>query len=136
MKYSLKPFFNLSPLVWENEDWPELGGDQGLNVYRDGSKIAVEAPVPGMEADQIEVSFEDGILRINAKKEDSEEKKLKSRQIYRWSKASSFSYSTSLPWPINAKTIKAKVRNGVVTISADMAEEAKARTIRVEAEDK
>lgn len=133
MKHSLQPFWNFAPLTWEENDWPEISAGQGLNIYKDDNKVVVEASVPGMETGDIDVSFEDGVLRINAKKEEKDEKSRAKRQVHRWERSTSFNYSTTLPWAINTKTIKAETKNGVLTVTADMAEEAKARKIEVKA---
>ncbi|MGB9883506.1 MAG: Hsp20/alpha crystallin family protein, partial [Microgenomates group bacterium] len=118
-----KPFFS-----WEDEeDLPELTMTEGLDVYEEDDQVVVKAAVPGVPADKVEVTFEDGVLRIRAKVEEKEEEKKKRKVVYRMDRVASFDYTTTLPRPVDEKTLEAKVENGVVVVSAKIAEEAKPR---------
>ncbi len=122
-----KPFFS-----WEDEeDLPELTMTEGLDVYEEDDQVVVKAAVPGVPADKVEVTFEDGVLRIRAKVEEKEEEKKKRKVVYRMDRVASFDYTTTLPRPVDEKTLEAKVENGVVVVSAKIAEEAKPRKIPV-----
>lgn len=44
---------------------------EGLDVYETADEVVVKAAVPGVPADKIEVTFEDGVLRIRGKAEKS-----------------------------------------------------------------
>jgi len=123
----LKPFF-----AWEDdEDLPELTMTEGLDVYEEDDKVVVKAAVPGIPADKVDVTFEDGVLRIRAKIEESKEEKEKRKTIYRMDRVTSFDYTTTLPRPVDEKTLEAKVENGVVVVSAKIAEAAKPKKIPV-----
>lgn len=135
---SLRPLFdnrNLwKPFFWDDEDWPEYKMTDGLNVYEEENEVGVEAAVPGIDAKDIKVTYEDGILRIQGRSEDKSEEKNKERTIHQWNKVSSFEYTTYLPRPIDSSSIEAKVKNGVIKVSAKVAEEAKSREIEVKVE--
>ncbi|MCX7881090.1 MAG: Hsp20/alpha crystallin family protein [Patescibacteria group bacterium] len=125
----LRPF-----LSWdeeEEENWPELTMTEGLDVYEEEDRVIVKAAVPGIPSDKVEVTFEDGVLRIRAKVEEKEEEKKKRKVVYRMDRVASFDYTTTLPRPVDEKSIEAKVENGVVVISAKIAEEAKPKKIPV-----
>ncbi len=120
------------PVSWDNEqDWPEVSMTEGLDVYEEGDSIVAKAAVPGIPADKVEVTYEDGVLRIKARYEESEEEKKKKKVVYRREKVSSFNYTTVLPRAIDEKSIEAEVSEGVVTIRAHIAEQAKPKKIEV-----
>jgi HSP20 family protein len=117
---------------WDEEDWPEaMRTARGLNIYEEDGKVFVQASVPGIPTDKIKVSYEDGMLRISAKNEETEETKKKGRVVHQWNKTASFDYAAVLPRPIDSKKIEAEVKDGVLTIQAPVSEEAKAKEIPV-----
>ncbi len=125
-KSFLRPFFS-----FEEEEMPELTMTEGLDVYEEDDKVFVKAAVPGVPADKVEVIFEDGVLHIRAKGEEKEEEKKKKKVFYKMERIVSFDYHTTLPRPVDEKTLEAKVEDGVVTVSAKIAEEAKPKRIPV-----
>jgi len=129
------PFIQLQrqffqPLI-EDDDWPELTMTEGLNVYEEGGNVFVEASVPGIPEDKLEITYEDGVIRIKGRAEEKEEEKKRNRVVHRMQRISSFDYSTYLPRPIEDKKIEASLKNGVLTIKAPIAEAAKAKKIPV-----
>lgn len=120
------------PATWDDdEQWPEVSMTEGLDVYEEGDAIVTKAAVPGIPADKVDVTYEDGVLRIQAKYEETEEEKKKKKVVYRKEKVSSFNYTTVLPRPIDEKSIEADVSDGVVTVKAQIAERAKPKKIQV-----
>jgi HSP20 family molecular chaperone IbpA len=105
------------PMLWEEEEeWPEITMTEGLDVYEEDDKVIVKAAVPGIPADKVEVTYEDGVLRIRGKYEEKEEEKKKRKVVYRMDRVTSFDYTTTLPRPVDEKSIEAKVENGVVVV--------------------
>lgn len=134
MRYlPFKPLLDLRSFGWEeDEDLPQVSRTSGgLNVYEENGRVKVEAAVPGMDPKDIRVTYEDGVLRISARSEEKKEEKNKGRLVHQWNKVENFEYATYLPRPINTKTIEAKCRNGVLTVSADVSEESKQKEIEV-----
>jgi len=134
MRYlPFRPLLDWRPLMWEDEDFPQLQTGSGLNVYVDDkeTEVTVEAPVPGIDVKDLKVSLHGGVLRIYGQSAQSEEEKKKGKVVKKWEMASSFDYVTSLPRPVDAKTLDAKMKNGVVTVKAKIAEEAKPKEIEV-----
>ena len=125
------------PSGWEDfeEEFPELTMTEGIDMYEEDGKIMVEAAVPGVDPDKVDVTFEDGVLRIRAKEEKKEEEK-KKREYYRMDRVVSFDYTVTIPRPIDVNSLSAEVENGVVKVSAKIAEEAKAKKIPVKARKK
>lgn len=120
----------------ENDDWiSDFRSNDGLNVYEEDNQVSVEAAVPGLKPEQIKVTYEDGVLRIVGRsEEDKEEKNKKGRIVHKWSRTAAYEYTTYLPRPIDTKTVSASVKNGVITIKAKVAEEARPKEIQVKVE--
>ncbi|HWS49241.1 MAG TPA: Hsp20/alpha crystallin family protein [Candidatus Methanoperedens sp.] len=129
--YPFKPLIDFKPFLWDEDEWPEMKMTNGLNVYEEGDKVVVEAAVPGVGSDKIKVKYEDGVLRISAREESKEIEKNKNRVVHQWNKVSSFEYTTYLPRPIDSKSLEAKIKDGVISVSASIAETAKAKEIEV-----
>lgn len=127
----LRPFFS-----WEEEDMPELTMTEGLDVYEEEDKVVVKAAVPGVPAEKVDVTFEDGVLRIKARVEEEKEEKSKRRVVYRMDRVASFDYTTTLPRAVEEKSIEAKVEDGVVVVTAKIAEAAKPKKIPVKTKSK
>jgi len=129
--YPFKPLVDLKPFLWEDDEWPELKTTSGLNVYEEGDQVVVQAAVPGVSSDKIKVTYEDGVLRISARSEEKDVEKKKNRVVHQWNKVSSFNYTTYLPRPIDSQGLEAKTKDGILTITAPVAETAKAKEIEV-----
>jgi HSP20 family protein len=137
MKMRISPLARIMnprfPFDMDDFEWPAIQMNQGLDVYEEGENVVVKAAVPGVPADKVEVTYEDGVLRIDAHHEESEEEKNKRSTVYRMERVSNFSYTTTFPRPIDANGISADVENGIVTVTAKIAEAAKAKKIAVTA---
>lgn len=115
------------------DTWNQITADRGIDVYEEGDKIVVKAPVPGVPADDVEVTYEDGVLRIRATHEERQEDKDKKTAVYRQERVVSFDYATTFPRPVDSNQISADVQDGVVVITAPIAEAAKPKKIAVKA---
>jgi HSP20 family protein len=122
-------FFSL----WEDDDnnWPMVKVTDGLDVYETDTEVIVKAAVPGIPADKVEVTFEDGVLRIKAQAEETDEDKKGKKVVYRQQFRSYFDYTTNLPRAVDGGKIVAEVKDGVITIKAPIAEAAKPKKILV-----
>lgn len=125
-----RPF--LLPSLWDEEEWqPFTSGSHGIDVYETDNDVVVKAPVPGIPVENVDVSFEDGILRIRGRHEEKEEDKKRKKVVHQSQRVTSFDYATTLPRPVDVAKVQAEVSNGVVTVTAPLATEAKPRKITV-----
>ena len=88
-------------LFEENEDegWlQDFSDPSGLSVYEDKDSVYVEAALPGLKAEEIEMTFEKGILWIKAEKKEEIEDK--SKKFYRKA-TSNFSYRVAVPGDVD-----------------------------------
>lgn len=133
---ALAPFFRL-PSIWDEEEWPSLfHSPQNLDVYETDNEVVVKAAVPGIPADKVDVTFEDGVLRISGRVEEKEEEKQRRQVVHVEHRARMFDYTATLPRAIDGGKISAEVEDGVVTITAPIAEASKPKKIAVTAKSK
>ncbi len=124
-------FWRWPNLLEEEEEWPELTVTEGLDVYETENEVVAKAAVPGVPADKIEVTFEDGVLRIRGKVEETEEEKKRKKVVYRAQRMAAFDYTTTLPRAIDAGKIQAELEDGILTVRAPITATAKTKKITV-----
>ncbi len=89
--------------------------------------------LPGLEPDQVEVTFEDGMLTVRGSREFVR-KSDEEGQYHRIERSyGSFARSVRLPRVADGERIEASFDRGVLTVSVPKREEAKPRTIEVKA---
>ena len=125
----LNRYFNDMPSLWEGAG--EIGAwSPDVNVYEKEDQIVVEAEMPGMKKDDIEVSVQDHVLSLSG--ERKEEKETKEKHFYRRERVEgSFMRSISLPTNVDSEKIDAKYKNGVLTLTIPKAEEAKTKRVEI-----
>lgn len=103
-----------------------------LNAYDDKDNIVVTAELPGLTKDQVNITFSDGILSLSGKQEIPV--KLKEMAVVRKERSEGdFEKTVRIPTKINQDAISASFCNGILTITLPKAEEAKPKTISIEA---
>jgi len=128
--FSLRPWSRW-PRMWEEEEfWPEEFEGRGLDVYETDNEVVVEAPVPGVPEDKVEVSIEGDLITITGAVEEEKEED-KKKTYYRKTEKRSFCYTTSSPRPIKSDEATAEVKDGVVTVRIPKVEEAKPKKVTV-----
>lgn len=103
------------PDIWEEDDWlmPSIN-QNGLSVSEDDKNIYVEASVPGIDPENVEMTFQDGYLWV--KGENTEEEEDKKKKFYRKA-LKSFSYRVLIPGDIDiSKEPEATCKNGIIKI--------------------
>lgn len=134
MDRTMDDFFGRRLRPW----WPSIwsrGGDAEfitptVDVYEEKEDIVVNAELPGMTKDDIEVEVSDAhlILKGQKKKEETTEKE----DYYACERSyGAFHRSVALPKDVQADKVKASFRNGVLEIRLPKTEEAKTKEIKV-----
>ena len=92
----------------------------------------VAAELPGVKADDLEITFEDGLLTIQGERRfahDSAEEKMHRTERY----YGAFRRSITLPSHVEADKIEASVQDGVLQVLVPKAPDVQAKRIRVHA---
>ncbi len=116
------------PAIWDEEGLVPSGGDNNLDVYETENEVVVRANVAGVDRNKVDITFEKGVLWIQAE-EEMEQKE--GKKYYRMA-TRSYSYKVAVPGNIDLKNEpEAVVENGVVRVTFKKAEEAKPKKIAV-----
>lgn len=103
-----------------------------VDVSETGDKITVRAEIPGMEAEDIDISMVGDTLVIKGEKKAEKEEKDENYHIVERSYGS-FSRSMKLPATVDPDKVDATYKNGVLTIVLPKKEEVKPKAIEIKA---
>ena len=102
-----------------------------LNVWEEGEALKVEAELPGVRADDLEISVAGGELTLKVGRPDVEQADVKYHRRER--SVGTFVRVLRLPVEVDVDRVQADLRNGVLTITLPKTEAAKPRKISVSA---
>jgi HSP20 family protein len=106
-----------------------------IDVYQDNDNLVVETTLPGIDAQNVDISVENDVLTISA--QTKEKKEVKKEDYYRKEiREGSFSRSVILPVAVKGTEAEADYEGGVLKITLPKAEEAKPKKISVNIKDK
>lgn len=113
----------------------EFGGFPRLDVKDTPDLFEVTAELPGIQDKDVRVEVEDRLLTISGEKRSESERSDKDYRISErhWG---GFSRSITLPKGVDPETVKATLKDGVLTLTATKTETGKARTISIESAQK
>jgi len=103
-----------------------------INVYEDKNNMVVTAELPGAVKEKVSITFSDGVLTIAGRQEVPASVKNMSA-VRRERTEGDFEKTIAIPTKINQNAINASFSNGILTITLPKAEEAKPKTITIEA---
>lgn len=112
-------------------DWEgQLSWSPALDVSETADEYQVKASLPGIEPDDLEITYNNNLLTIKGEMQ-SEREVEEQRYHLRERRSGSFSRSISLPSTVDAEHIQASYTAGVLTLHLPKLEEAKPRRIQV-----
>ncbi len=123
-------FFNEVFPVRESGESVVQGWRPSVDVHEDEGGYTVEVELPGVNREDVHVSFQDGTLKIEGERryqEESEERNVHRRERF----FGRFSRSFSFPGMVNGEKISASQKDGILTVTIPKAEQAKARQIEI-----
>jgi HSP20 family protein len=122
----------VSPLTWRTIG----GGNDNLtppiDVHETADEIVVTASLPGMKADDVEITMTGQTLTMRGEFKADEEIQ-KDQYLYRERRFGSFSRTVQLPTRVEGDRAQANFTDGVLRLSIPKAEEVKPRQIRINA---
>ena len=107
-----------------------LAGGPSVDVYEEGDTLVVEAQLPGLKPDDINVSVENGVLTISGQTEAEEERRERN-YLLREKRSGRFTRSLHLPPTFTADPSQATFEHGVLHLAFPKAESAKPRRIQI-----
>jgi HSP20 family protein len=117
---SMTPLDSTRPLAW----------GLPLDVIENEDAYLVKANLPGIQPDDIEITFTDNVLTIKGEMKSEDEVK-EARYHMRERRYGAFSRSITLGDRVNGEKIQASYDSGVLTLSLPKAEEARPKRIEI-----
>jgi len=109
-----------------------MPGGLAVDMYETDDSVVVKAAIPGMKAEDIEVSVTGDTLTIRAETKEETEVKRES-YLRRERRFGSCCRSVTLPGGLEADKAEADYTDGVLTLTFPKAEEVKPKSIKVAA---
>jgi HSP20 family protein len=120
-----EPFFRFPYF----EDMKPAGWNPAVDITEENETIFVRVEVPGVNEQDLRVSFEDGVLTVTGERQFERKD---DRNYHRIERAyGSFTRTFSLPRSVDGNAIAASYRDGILEISIPKKEEAKPKQIQI-----
>ena len=117
------------------EDLPAVrsyaAGYPAMNTWEDGGAAYVEAELPGMNMDDVEIFVRGSDVTISGERKMAEPENASWHRRER--SQGKFTRSLSLPWEIDADRVEATLRDGVLSVKLPKCESCKPKKIEVRA---
>lgn len=114
----------------------ELGGGSiPLDVYQTESEVVVKATLPGIKAEEVDISIIGDMLTIKAERKEETEIKEKD-YIRKENRYGMVTRSLSLPVEVQQEKAEAVFENGVLTLTLPKSEAVKPKQIKIQAKSK
>ena len=101
-----------------------------MNTWEDGDSAHVEAELPGLGMEDVEVLVSGNEVTING------QRKIEVAEGAAWHRREraqgKFSRTVTLPWDVDADRVEAKLRDGVLTVRLPKCESCKPRKVKVQ----
>jgi len=117
--------------------WPSILGSETLAVdmYETADSVIVKTAVPGVKPEDIDITISGDLLTIKGETK-LEEKVEKENYIRQERRYGAFQRSVQLPGSLVLDKAEANFEHGILTLTIPKSEEAKPKTIKVEAKKK
>ncbi|HLE21981.1 MAG TPA: Hsp20/alpha crystallin family protein, partial [Vicinamibacteria bacterium] len=101
-----------------------------IDVYEKGDNIIIDAEIPGLKKEDIEVTVENQMLTLRGEKKETKEVKrdgfYQSERFY-----GKFQRAVALPAAVDESKIEATYKDGILTVTMPKSEEARAKHIAI-----
>ena len=118
---------------WSGRE-PFFGGEiLALDLRDTGKDIVVEATVPGVKPEEVDIQVVGNVLTIKGERKEEKEEKKEGTYIYREQSFGSFSRSVTLPTEVDVGKAKAEIEHGVLTLALPKSEAVQPKSIKITA---
>ena len=115
----------------EDENLDEFEGQLSIDVYQTETEIILQAPVAGVNQDNLEVSISDEMVKIKGERKLKTEVK-KENYLCQECYWGAFQRSYLLPVAIDASKSSASLRDGILTITIPKLESSKTKVLKIQ----
>jgi HSP20 family protein len=96
----------------------EAGWTPVVDVVTEGEDMVIRAELPGMKREDVDVSFQNGVLTISGERKEEEERK-EANYLVKERRYGSFSRSMTLPEGVDESKIKASFKEGLLEVTVE-----------------
>jgi len=116
--------------VLEGGRWSEAPAVPPVDVRQEGDTWTIQAEVPGMSRDDVNITVEDNVLTISGKRE---EEIIRDDEVcYAYERTfGNFSRAIALPEDVDANKVKAELKNGVLSVTVPKSPEIRPKKVEV-----
>ena len=112
--------------------WREARVFPSINIWEDGERFFVEAEIPGLSLNDVQVEVNGNELSIQGERKQATDE---DRTIHHRERGvGTFSRLITLPVDVSPDKVEAVLKNGILTITLPKVEQAKVRKISVKTE--
>ena len=117
--------------TWNGRAWAfGEGAGLALDVSRDANALHVEAALPGVKPEDVDITVENGTVTISGKTAE-ERRAEEGSYVLQEIRRGSFSRSVSLPTGLEPDKATATFENGILRLEIPKAEQVKPRQIKI-----
>jgi HSP20 family protein len=106
-----------------------VGVTTGINLYETNDTYIVQALLPGVNAEQLNITARENVLTLQGKTEIAAPEGARSLML--GAATGDFQEQIQLPGDVDTERATAEYQNGVLTLTLPKAEHAKVRTIKI-----
>lgn len=129
-----RPFMDADK--WFDDMLPAPFFDRGsftpaIDLYQTKDAVIVQTPLPGVDADKVNIAVENDVLTIEGSTKQKTE--VDERDYYRKEiRSGSFHRSVALPVAVNGDKAAATFENGMLTVTIPKEERAKPKAVKIQ----
>ena len=101
-----------------------------IDLHQNENNIILTAELPGIKAEDLDISVQDKVITLRGKREQSDLKKGES-WLHQEQSYGEFSRSFRLPYRIDSEKVDAKLKDGVLTLTLPKSEESQTKQIQI-----
>lgn len=119
---------------WEDffEELDMRSTGTAVDMYETDDSVVVEMPMPGVQADDVDISVTGDTLTVRAESKEEKKKEDKKRKYYMQEMHQMrYARSVQLPASVNTAKTQAEMNDGILKVTLPKTEEAKPKTIKV-----
>lgn len=105
------------------------GGFTGANLYESPEAYIVEIPLPGVKAEDVQITVQDNLLTLKAQR--CWQMPQNAQPIWRGFGTGAVQQTVTLPGDVNADAVHADIQDGILRLELPKAESARPRAIKV-----
>jgi len=111
------------------------GAKISIDLFETERSLVVQSTIAGVQAKDLEISMEEGILTIKGKREKPDENIPGKKYLYQECYWGPFSRKLILPENIDPSRIQATVKDGILTVVVPKSEKEERKRIEIRQED-